>query len=100
MGNLSFAAYLSDAEKNKLDNIISAYRYRRLDAIRTELAGHGIHPTRSALGRYIKAERERLESLPVLDTPTTITIVDCRSGRAEIVYSVLSAEEIRRRIAS
>lgn len=100
MGSLSFSAYLSVSEKNQLDDTIAAHQYRRIDAVLADLADHGIHPTRSALGRYMKAQRGLKSDLPVIDTPTTITIVDCRSGRAEVVYSTLPPEEIRRRIAS
>ncbi len=98
MGQQSFAVYLSAADKKKLDDTLAAYQYRRLEEVLIELAGQGIRPSRSALGRYMKAERDRRDGLPVLDMPTTITIVDCRTGRAEVVHSALSAEEIRQRI--
>lgn len=98
MGRTSFAVRLSPEAKAVVDRCIKDRQFYSVDAALADLKSLGINTSRSALGRYMKAERERTERLPVLKTPTVATIVDCHTGRAEVVCSALPASEIKARI--
>jgi len=66
-----------------------------VDAVHAKLQDMGITTSRSAVGRYVKAQRELRSALPVLETPTVISIVDCHSGRVDVIQTAASAAEVR-----
>lgn len=96
----SFAKSLSPAEKTALDKCIETYQFYNVDSVVVELEEQGIKASRSAVARYIKAQRERREALPVLETPTVVTIVDCATGRVRTIHTAISLDDVEAMICS
>jgi hypothetical protein len=99
MGNISFANRLSAAERQAVDQLLRERQFYGIDDAVTLLQDQGIQVTRSALGRYMKAQRERLTGMPDGSPPTVVTVVDRVTGAARILHSELSLEEIEALIA-
>ncbi len=94
MGNLSFANRLSLADRHAVDQLLRERQFYGIDEALTALQEQGIQVTRSALGRYMKAQRDRSAEMPEGSPPTVVTVVDRATGAARILHSELSLDEI------
>ena len=94
MGNISFANRLSLADRQAVDQLLRERQFYGIDEALAALRNQGIQVTRSALGRYMKAQRDRSPETPDGSPPTVVTAVDRATGAARILHSELSLDEI------